>query len=102
MAMVKYILHKGQPFSEEEIEELETLRNMKDEDIDLSDIPEITPEQAKQFKRVNEGQKPTSKQIERIRALENRPIVYDEDCPKLTEEELKQFKRVNPIRKAAN
>ena len=53
MAIVTYILHKGQPFTEEELEEIEALKNMKDEDIDLSDIPEITPEQAKQFKRVN-------------------------------------------------
>ena len=52
---------------------------------------------------IYEGQQPTPEQIERIRALKNRPIVYDEDCPKLTEEELKQFKRVNPKRnKAAN
>ena len=53
MAIVTYILHKGQPFTEEELEEIEALKNMKDEDIDFSDIPEITPEQAKQFKRVN-------------------------------------------------
>lgn len=52
---------------------------------------------------IYEGQKPTPEQIERIRALKNRPIVYDEDCPKLTEEQLKQFKHVNPKRqKAAN
>ena len=31
-------------------------------------------------------------------ALENRPIVYDEDCPPLTEEQLKRFRRVNPRR----
>ena len=53
MAIVTYILHKGQPFTEEELEEIEALKNLKDEDIDFSDIPEITPEQAKQFKRVN-------------------------------------------------
>ena len=57
MAIVTYILHKGQPFTEEELEEIEALKNMKDEDIDLSDIPEITPEQAKQFKRVNPKRK---------------------------------------------
>jgi len=52
---------------------------------------------------IYEGQKPTPEQIERIRALKNRPIVYDEDCPKLTEKELSEFKRVNPKRqKAAN
>lgn len=55
MATVTYILRKGQPLTEEELEEL---RNLK-----------------------------------------NRPIVFDEDCPELTDEELKQFKRVNPRRK---
>ncbi len=42
------------------------------------------------------GQKPTPEQIERLRALKNRPIVFDEDCPELTDEELKQFKRFYP------
>ena len=51
---------------------------------------------------IYEGQKPTPEQIQRIRVLKNRPIVYDEDCPKLTEEELREFRRVNPKRKAAN
>lgn len=55
MATVTYILRKGQPLTEEELEEL---RNLK-----------------------------------------NRPIVFDEDCPELTDEELKQFRRVNPRRK---
>ena len=53
MAIVTYILHEGQPFTEEELKELEELRNMKDEDIDYSDIPPITAEQAREFKRVN-------------------------------------------------
>jgi len=45
----------------------------------------------------------TEEEKEELRALKNRPIVYDEDCPKLTEEQLKQFKRVNPkCQKAAN
>ena len=51
---------------------------------------------------IYEGQKPTPEQIQRIRALKNRPIAYDEDCPKLTEKELREFRRVNPKRKAAN
>ena len=42
------------------------------------------------------GQPLTAEQIAELDALEDRPIVYDEDCPKLTEEELRQFKRVNP------
>ena len=53
MATVTYILRKGQPFTQEELEEIEALKNMNDEDIDLSDIPEITPEEAREFKRVN-------------------------------------------------
>ena len=53
MAMVTYILRKGQPLTEEQKAELEALRNMRDEDIDFSDIPELTDEQLKQFKRVN-------------------------------------------------
>ena len=48
---------------------------------------------------IYKGQKPTPEQIERIRALKNRPIVFDEDCPELTDEELKQFKRFYPRRK---
>ena len=51
---------------------------------------------------LRKGEPLTEEEKEEIRALKNRPIVYDEDCPKLTEEELKQFKRVNPKRKAAN
>ena len=50
---------------------------------------------------IYEGQQPTPEQIERLRALKNRPIVFDEDCPELTEEQLRQFKRVNPRRKKA-
>ena len=53
MATVTYILHKGQPLTPEQEKRLDALKNLKDDDIDLSDIPEITPEQAKQFKRVN-------------------------------------------------
>ena len=46
------------------------------------------------FIRFDEPLRP--EQIERLRALKNRPIVYDEDCPKLTDEELKEFRPVNP------
>ena len=52
-----------------------------------------------EYKIVYLGQKPTPKQIEEIRKLKDRLIVFDEDCPELTEEELKQFKRVYPRRK---
>ena len=33
----------------------------------------------------------TPEQIEKLKALENRPIVYDEDCPPLTDEELEKM-----------
>ena len=52
-----------------------------------------------EYRIVYKGQKPTAEQIERLRALKDRPIVFDEDCPELTDEELKQFRRVNPRRK---
>jgi uncharacterized protein (DUF4415 family) len=35
----------SKPFSPEELEQLAKLRAMRDEDIDLSDIPELTEEQ---------------------------------------------------------
>lgn len=36
----------------------------------------------------------TPEEVAELEALEDRPIVYDEDCPKMTEEMLKQFQRV--------
>ena len=45
------------------------------------------------------GQPLTEEEREELRALKNRPIVYDEECPELTEEQIKQFRRVNPRRK---
>ena len=45
----------------------------------------------------------TPEQIAELDALEDRPIVFDEDCPEMTEEQLKQFRRVNsaePLRKS--
>ena len=38
-----------------------------------------------------EGSKPTPEQIEEIRALKNRPIVFDEDCPETTEEQANEM-----------
>ncbi len=49
--LVTYILRKGQPLTEEELEELHALKNRPivfDED-----CPELTEEQLKQFRRVN-------------------------------------------------
>lgn len=37
----------------EELEEIEALKNMPDEDIDLSDIPELTEEDFKRMWRAN-------------------------------------------------
>ena len=45
---------------------------------------------------IPKGTKPTPEQKERIRALKNRPIVFDDDCPELTDEEFKEFRPVNP------
>ena len=45
------------------------------------------------------GMKLSEEEREELRALKNRPIVYDKDCPELTLEQLKKFKRVNPRRK---
>ena len=58
-----------------------------------------------EYRIIYKGQKPTPEQVERLRALKNRPIVFDEECPELTDEELKQFKPFYPLRhreKAAN
>ena len=55
MATITYILRKGQPLTDEELEELCALKNRPivfDED-----CPELTDEQLKQFKRVNPRRK---------------------------------------------
>ena len=57
MAIVNYILRKGKPLTEEERAELQTLKKIRDKDIDLSDIPEPTKEELRQFKRVNSRRK---------------------------------------------
>ena len=51
------------PFSKEELECLELLSKMTDEDIDLSDIPEITHEE---FVRARENRR---KRLERAQML---------------------------------
>ena len=46
MAIVTYILRKGQELTEEQKQELEALRNMPDEDIiEDEDCPETTDEE---------------------------------------------------------
>ena len=54
MAMVTYILRRGQPLTEEQKAELEALKQMSDDDIICDeDCPELTDEELKQFRRVN-------------------------------------------------
>ena len=43
-------IYKGMPFTKEDLECLEELEKMTDDDIDFSDIPEITDEEWKKFK----------------------------------------------------
>ena len=38
------------PFTEEELAEIEILKNMSDDEIDFSDIPPISKEELKRFK----------------------------------------------------
>ena len=45
---------------------------------------------------LRKGQPLSEEEREELRALKNRPIVFDEDCPELTDEQLKEFRRVNP------
>lgn len=47
---------------------------------------------------LRKGQPLTEEEREELRALKDRPIVFDEDCPPQTPEQLKKFKRVNPRR----
>ena len=54
MAMVTYVLRRGQPLTEEQKKRLEALKQMRDEDIICDeDCPELTDEELSQFKRVN-------------------------------------------------
>ena len=58
MAMVTYVLHRGQPLTEEQKAEIEALKQMSDDDIVYDeDCPKLTDEQLKQFKRVNPRRK---------------------------------------------
>ena len=55
--MVQKVIDIYAPLTPEQEERLENLKNMKDEDIDYSDIPKLTEEQLKNFKRVNSKRK---------------------------------------------
>ena len=58
MAMVTYVLRRGQPLTPEQEAELEALSKMSDEDIVFDeDCPPQTPEQLAKFKRVNPRRK---------------------------------------------
>ena len=48
-------------------------------------------------KEINFSEGLSEEQIEMLRNLEKRPIVYDEDCPELSEEELSQFRHISEI-----
>ena len=51
--MVQKVINIYAPLTEEQEKRLDALKNMSDDDIDYSDIPELTEEQLKKFKRVN-------------------------------------------------
>ena len=92
MAMVTYVLHRGQPLTDEQRERLEALKQMNDDDIVYETYRRTTcTVQARQSSTqkgsrlmiirqvIYEGQRPTPEQIAEIEALKNRPIVFDED-----------------------
>ena len=54
--IVRKVINIYAPLTAEQEERLEKLKNMKDEDIDCSDIPEITDEEWKNFYRVHPKQ----------------------------------------------
>ena len=49
---------------------------------------------------IREGDKPTEAQLERLRALKDRPIVFDDDAPEFTMKELEEM-RLAAIKKRA-
>lgn len=55
--LVQKVINIYEPLTEEEKAQMEIVKNIKDEDIDYSDIPELTEEQLKQFKRLNPKRK---------------------------------------------
>ena len=55
--LVTRVIDVNAPLTEEQKARLAILKTMTDEDIDYSDIPELTDEQLKQFKRVNPRRK---------------------------------------------
>ena len=55
--LVQKVINIYAPLTDEEKEQMEILKNMKDEDIDYSDIPKLTDEQLKKFKCVNTKRK---------------------------------------------
>ena len=51
--IIRRVIDVNAPLTEEQKARLEYLRNMSDDDIDYSDIPKLTEEELKQFRRVN-------------------------------------------------
>ena len=51
--LVRKVIDVNAPLTEEQKKRLEALKQMSDDDIDYSDIPELTDEQLSKFKRVN-------------------------------------------------
>jgi len=51
---------------------------------------------AKVSREVKINQKPTSKQIKRLRELDKHDIVYDDEVSELSDAELMEFKPANP------
>jgi uncharacterized protein (DUF4415 family) len=61
--LVVYHHTPGQPLNEEQKRQLEALANMKDEDIDTSDIPELTEKFWKNAVRGNPFYRPVKKAV---------------------------------------
>lgn len=58
MAMVTYVLHRGQPLTEEQKKRLEALKQMSDDDIVYDeDCRKLTDEELKEFRPVHPRRK---------------------------------------------
>lgn len=49
---------------------------------------------------ITPGQKPTAEQLAEIRALKDKPIVFDDDAPELTPEQYAEFAAIAKIARA--
>ena len=55
--LVTTVIDVNAPLTEEQKARLAALKQMSDDDIDYSDIPKLTEEEMKQFRRVNPNRK---------------------------------------------